>query len=1309
MKANSTKVGIRVATRTWAGILPWILAMVVIAVHPNTANASCSAPQNVIEAENCLPGTDSSVWTVDGSGDPTIQGFSTDISVNAGQSINFKINTNARAYTIAIFRIGYYGGMGARNVANITPSASLPQNQPACLTDATTSLYDCGNWAVSASWAVPSTAVSGLYLALLTRSDTGGQSQIFFVVRNDSSHSDIIFQTSDETWEAYNDFGGHSLYGPTATFDLTNRAYKVSYNRPLTALDLEEQSWPLYAEYPMIRWLEANAYNLTYLSSIDTARNGALLLNHRIYLSVGHDEYVSGAKRANVQAARDAGVNLAIFSGNEFFWKTRWENSVDGSNTAYRTLVCYKETLGPNSNPVAVAAVDPQDPSTWTGTWRDPTKSPPADGGQPENALTGQIFRVNGPGGDNINLSIQVPAAQGQLRFWRNTQVATQAAGKTWTLPAGTLGYEWDAEEDNGYRPAGLFDLSTATYTLTTDYLQDYGGLYGAGVATHHMSLYRAKSGALVFGAGTVQWSWGLDSNHTGGGLDADVNMQQATVNLFADMGVQPATLQTGLVPASASTDTIPPASRITSPVQGATTHVASPVTITGTGSDTGGGVVAGVEVSVDGGHTWHPATGGTSWTYTWVPLTTGSATIESRAVDDSANLETPSDAVTITVGPPVCPCSLFTAQQPAGPDSSDGVAYELGMKFQAAAPGQVSAIRYWKALSETGSHTGRIWSANGTLLASVAFSGETASGWQSATLASPLAIQANTTYVVSVNANTHYVATTGGLTSSVVNGNLSSVADGANGVYGQPGTFPTSSYQSTNYFRDVAFTPTSEVVKVSGDNQTGAPSATLPTPLVAEVLDPNGNPVSGATVSFSVTAGGGSVSPASAVTNSSGQASAAVTLGSSAGVNTVQATVTGVGSVSFRATAQQDVVLTSQTPAIRNATDNVAYELGMKFQASEAGQITAIRYWKAPSETGTHTGRIWSATGAQLASVTFSGETASGWQIQALTSPLAVQANTTYVVSVNTNLYYVATNNGLASAVANGYLSSVADGANGVYGNPGVFPTNSYQNSNYFRDVSFTNTPSIIKVSGDGQTGAAGTTLPVPLLVEVRDANANFISGATVGFSVTAGGGSVSPASAVTNASGQASATLTLGASGGTDTVQATAAGFGSVSFSAIALQSTLFTTQTPVIPNATDNVAYELGTKFQASAPGQISAIIYWKAPSETGTHTGKIWSANGTLLASVTFSGETASGWQAQALTSPLAIQANTTYVVSVNVNRYYVATGRGLASAVVNGDLSSVADGANGVYGNSGVFPNNSYNNTNYFRDISFVPQ
>ena len=153
------------------------------------------------------------------SGDSSIQGFSTDISVNAGQTVFFKINTPARAYEIEIYGSGSARAWVQGGFPTIAPSAKLPQTQPACLSNAATQLYDCGNWSVSASWNVPSTAVSGLYFALLTRTDTGGESQIFFVVRNDTSHSDVLFQTSDETWQAYNDYGGHSLYG-TDEFDL---------------------------------------------------------------------------------------------------------------------------------------------------------------------------------------------------------------------------------------------------------------------------------------------------------------------------------------------------------------------------------------------------------------------------------------------------------------------------------------------------------------------------------------------------------------------------------------------------------------------------------------------------------------------------------------------------------------------------------------------------------------------------------------------------------------------------------------------------------------------------------------------------------------------------------------------------------------------------------------------------------------------------------------------------------------------------------------------------------------------------------
>ena len=178
----------------------------------------------------------------------------------------------------------------------------------------------------------------------------------------------------------------------------------------------------------------------------------------------------------------------------------------------------------------------------------------------------------------------------------------------------------------------------------------DYGSTYGNGTVTHYLTQYRAPSGALVFGAGTIQWSWGLDASHDRGSAAADLRMQQATVNLFADMGVQPATLRQGLVAASASTDATPPTSTIASPTAGSTLAVGTPVTISGSASD-GGGVVGGVEISVDGGTSWHPAVGRSSWSYVWTPPSSGTFTIRTRAVDDSGNLQAPGAGITVTAG----------------------------------------------------------------------------------------------------------------------------------------------------------------------------------------------------------------------------------------------------------------------------------------------------------------------------------------------------------------------------------------------------------------------------------------------------------------------------------------------------------------------------------------------------------------------------------------------------------------------------------------------------------------------------------
>ncbi len=592
------------------------------------APTACGPSMNKIVCENRLPGSPEAPAGWGGSADSTIVGFATQISVNHGETVKFKVSTAAPAYRIDIYRMGWYQGKGARKVVSITPNVTPPQVQPPCLSDPTTRLLDCGNWSVSASWTTPSVAVSGVYIARLRRTDTGGASTVFFVVRDDEDASQILFQTNDETWQAYNPYGGNSLYGGPG-----GRAYKVSYNRPFINGNVFFSD-----QYPMIRFLERNGYDVSYFSGLDADQRGAAIREHKVYLPNGHDEYWSKQQRANVEAARDAGVNLAFFSGNEVFWKTRWEPSIDGSATANRTLVCYKETH-------ANAKIDPS--PEWTGTWRDPRFSPPADGGRPENALTGTLYRVNSPSTD----AIHVPAADGALRFWRNTSIASLPPSGVATLPRGTLGSEWDEVPDDPSRPPGSFSLSTTTVNITNGrYLLDYGSTYGNGTATHHLTMHRAPSGALVFGAGTIQWSWGLDPG--GRRTTPDVRMQQATVNLLADMGTQPTTLMTGLVAASASTDTTPPAATITTPAAGARVAVGTTIVISGTATDTGGGVVAGVEVSTDNGHTWHPAVGRDSWTYQWTQRVAGRVTILARSVDDSANLQPVPASVTVNANP---------------------------------------------------------------------------------------------------------------------------------------------------------------------------------------------------------------------------------------------------------------------------------------------------------------------------------------------------------------------------------------------------------------------------------------------------------------------------------------------------------------------------------------------------------------------------------------------------------------------------------------------------------------------------------
>jgi hypothetical protein len=1036
------------------------------------AQSVCSAPPNPVVAENCLPGSPPSEWDLIGVDSSAIAGFATEISVNRGQTVRFKITTTANAYRIDVYRLGYYGGNGARKVATIPNSATQKQRQPACRSDAPTGLIDCGNWAQSASWAVPASAASGVYLARLVREGgTAGGNHISFVVRDDASRSDLLYQTSDTTWVAYNNYGGNSLYVGSPA----GRAYKVSYNRPFVSRFGAGWGFPLTnffdGEYPMVRWLEANGYDVSYTTGVESDRRGDLIRNHKTFLSVGHDEYWSGQQRANVEAAREAGVHLAFFAGNEVFWKTRWENSIDGSGTPYRTLVSYKETL-------AGARIDPT--GIWTGTWRDPRFSPPADGGRPENRLTGTAFMVQ-EFDDLPGASIQVPAADGQLRFWRNTNVAAAGA----TLSPGTLGFEWNEDLENGFRPPGLMRLSSTTLNVSSKLL-DYGSSYGAGTATHALTLYRhrtkngapSSSGALVFSAATIQWSWGLDAVHdrSNPGSPADQRVRQATVNLLADMGAQPRTLQSGLVGATASTDATAPTSQITSPAPGANLQVQTTATISGTASDGGGGVVGGVEVSTDGGASWQRANGRGSWSYSWTPNAVGPATIKSRAVDDSGNLETPGAGVSVTVNPRPCPCSIWSsATTPAVPSQPDGAAVELGVKFRADVAGQVTGIRFYKGSGNTGTHVGHLWTSAGTLLASATFTGESASGWQQVNFAAPVSVAANTTYVASYYAPVgRYAVDQHYFTTARVSPPLTALANGADGPnglyrYGSGGGFPTSSYLSSNYWVDVVFAtgsappdttpPTISGVQATGITSTGATIGWT----TDEAADTQ--------VDYGLTTSYGSstaLNPGLVISHSQALTGLAASTLYHYRVKSRDAAgnLRTSGDFTFTTAAPPSCPCTiwasDATPALASENDPNAVELGVRFRAASAGRITGLRFYKGSGNTGTHVAHLWSSTGTLLATATFSNETATGWQQVNFATPVNVAANTTYVASYYAPVGRYAKNEGyFASAVTRGPLTALADGAdgpNGVYryGSGGGFPSSTYLSSNYWVDVVF-------------------------------------------------------------------------------------------------------------------------------------------------------------------------------------------------------------------------------------------------------------
>ncbi len=226
---------------------------------------------------------------------------------------------------------------------------------------------------------------------------------------------------------------------------LQGHAVKVSYNRPFTTRSggggsSSSEDWVFNAEYPMIRWLERNGYDVSYTTDVDMDRNPlqSHLPNIKCFFLSGMMNTGRWTKETNLKQPEMPVSTCAFFSGNEVYWKTRWENSIDGSGTPYRTLVCYKEgTLGEN---VCNGECDPT--TIWTGLWRDGCGATGAtDGCKPENALTGQISWAECHMTSILCLvSIRI-SASGAIpvlhRFRRPNSYPS----------AGTLGYEWDFEQ----------------------------------------------------------------------------------------------------------------------------------------------------------------------------------------------------------------------------------------------------------------------------------------------------------------------------------------------------------------------------------------------------------------------------------------------------------------------------------------------------------------------------------------------------------------------------------------------------------------------------------------------------------------------------------------------------------------------------------------------------------------------------------------------------------------------------------------------------------------------------------------------
>src|SRR6266404_3011772 len=338
---------------------------------------SCAYASNLTQVENAKAGT--SDWHITNPADAReIEGYASLTSINRGQSIDFFISTASPSYTIEVFRLGWYDGFGGRRMTQPVTLSGTLQTTPT--PDPITGLVEC-DWTLSYTLSVPANPndatdwPSGVYVAKLTELNGGKQRYILFVVRDDSRASDYVFQVAVNTYNAYNPWGGKSLYSFNST---GGAAVAVSFNRPYGAIYGDDGSGNFVEgwEYNMVRFLEREGYDLSFVTDVDVHSTPNILLNHHAHLIVGHNEYWSWEMRQAETAARDHNIGIGVFGADTSFWQVRFQPS-NAHGQANRTMVSYKNSAL-TADPFYLDA-DHSNDYLVTTHWSDPPVSMPGE------------------------------------------------------------------------------------------------------------------------------------------------------------------------------------------------------------------------------------------------------------------------------------------------------------------------------------------------------------------------------------------------------------------------------------------------------------------------------------------------------------------------------------------------------------------------------------------------------------------------------------------------------------------------------------------------------------------------------------------------------------------------------------------------------------------------------------------------------------------------------------------------------------------------------------------------------------------